>query len=57
MIARVIAGRIAKFYVSDKVKQRVEWINEKERALAKTTINIASRAPYFCSGLPAQHQH
>ena len=51
MIARVIAGRIAKFYVSDKVKQRVEWINEKERALAKTTINIA-RAPYFCSGCP-----
>lgn len=51
MIARVIAGRIAKFYVSDKVKSRVEWINEKERALARTKIDIA-RAPYFCSGCP-----
>ncbi len=51
MIARVIAGRIAKFYVSDKVKQRVEWINEKERTLERTKIDIA-RAPYFCSGCP-----
>ena len=51
MIARVIAGRIAKFYVSDRVKQRVDWINDKERALAKNIITIA-RAPYFCSGCP-----
>ena len=51
MIARVIAGRIAKFYVSDRVKQRVEWINEKERVLAKKVIDIV-RAPYFCSGCP-----
>ncbi len=51
MIARVIADRIAKFYVSDKVKQRVQWINEKEKALSKTHIPIA-RVPYFCSGCP-----
>ncbi|TAG00463.1 MAG: indolepyruvate ferredoxin oxidoreductase family protein [Betaproteobacteria bacterium] len=51
MIARVIAARIAKFYVSDKVKQRVSWINDKETALSKTHIPIA-RAPYFCSGCP-----
>lgn len=51
MIARVIADRIAKFYVSDKVKQRVQWINDKERALSKTHIPI-QRAPYFCSGCP-----
>ncbi|MCX8097872.1 MAG: indolepyruvate ferredoxin oxidoreductase family protein [Casimicrobiaceae bacterium] len=51
MIARVIADRIHRFYVSDKIKQRVEWINNKERELAAHRIPI-QRQPYFCSGCP-----
>jgi indolepyruvate ferredoxin oxidoreductase len=51
MIARVIADRIARFYVSDRVKQRVEWINNKERELQTHRIPI-QRQPYFCSGCP-----
>jgi len=51
MIARVIAERIARFYVSERVKQRVEWINNKERELQAHRIPI-QRQPYFCSGCP-----
>ncbi len=51
MIAKVIAARIAKFYVSDRVKARVALIEAKENALAKPKFEIA-RTPYFCSGCP-----
>ncbi|MFN3629570.1 MAG: indolepyruvate ferredoxin oxidoreductase family protein, partial [Casimicrobiaceae bacterium] len=51
MIARVIADRIHRFYVSERIKQRVEWINNKERELQTHRIPI-QRQPYFCSGCP-----
>ncbi len=55
MIARVIAQRIARLELhpqhAEKIRQRVDFINQKERALAKPKISLA-RVPYFCSGCP-----
>ena len=55
MIARVIAQRIARLDLhpkhAEKIRQRVDFINQKERALARPKISLA-RIPYFCSGCP-----
>ncbi len=55
MIARVIAQRIERLELHprtlDKIRARVEFINQKEAALARPTITLA-RTPYFCSGCP-----
>jgi indolepyruvate ferredoxin oxidoreductase len=55
MIARVIAQRIERLEllprVIEKIRQRVDWINAKEAALARPKISLA-RLPYFCSGCP-----
>ncbi|MFB1037070.1 MAG: indolepyruvate ferredoxin oxidoreductase family protein, partial [Sinobacterium sp.] len=51
MIARVIAARLARYYTSDTINARVEFINSKEQALAKPRI-ISSRDPMYCSGCP-----
>lgn len=50
-IARVIADRIHKFYESPSIKDRLEFLEAKERALElhKTSIQ---RTPSFCSGCP-----
>src|SRR5438045_2132799 len=53
MIARVIAQRIRRLNLHsrtmEKIRSRVEFINQKEAALAKTRIAL-TRLPYFCSG-------
>jgi indolepyruvate ferredoxin oxidoreductase len=51
MIAKVIAARIAKFYVSDRIKARLAVIEAKETSLAAPKIDL-QRTPYFCSGCP-----
>jgi indolepyruvate ferredoxin oxidoreductase len=57
MIARVIAKRIERLGLHpndadrERIAKRVEFINQKEAALAKPRIGIA-RTPYFCSGCP-----
>jgi indolepyruvate ferredoxin oxidoreductase len=51
MIARVIAGRIGKFYTSKIVEARLKFIQDKEAALARPRAMVA-RIPYFCSGCP-----
>ncbi|HEX4927510.1 MAG TPA: indolepyruvate ferredoxin oxidoreductase family protein, partial [Burkholderiales bacterium] len=55
MIARVIAQRIQRLELHprhvEKIRQRVDFINQKEHALAKPRISLA-RMPYFCSGCP-----
>jgi indolepyruvate ferredoxin oxidoreductase len=55
MIARVIAQRIERLDLHprtmEKLRARVDWINQKEAALARTKIAIA-RTPWFCSGCP-----
>src|SRR5947208_410149 len=55
MIARVIAQRIERLDLHprtiEKIRRRVEFINQKEVALAKARIEL-TRLPYFCSGCP-----
>jgi indolepyruvate ferredoxin oxidoreductase len=51
MIARVIAGRIAKFYTSPVIDARLKFLEAKEAALARPRAKVA-RIPYFCSGCP-----
>jgi indolepyruvate ferredoxin oxidoreductase len=55
MIARVIAQRIERLELHprtmERIRQRVEFINQKEKALARPRIALA-RQPYFCSGCP-----
>ena len=51
MIARVIAGRIGKFYTCKFVEARLKFIQDKEAALAQPREKVA-RIPYFCSGCP-----
>jgi indolepyruvate ferredoxin oxidoreductase len=51
MIARVIAARIARFFDSDAIHQRLEFLEAKEAALASQRER-AERKPWFCSGCP-----
>ena len=55
MIARVIAQRIERLDLHprtmERLRNRVEFINAKEAALAKPKISLV-RVPYFCSGCP-----
>lgn len=51
MIARVIASRIARFYTSEVINERLRFFEEKENALKKPR-DIILRQPYFCSGCP-----
>ena len=50
-IARVIASRIGRFYTSLKVRERLDWLDAKERQLAAIPQGF-SRIPYFCAGCP-----
>ncbi|GAB2499418.1 indolepyruvate ferredoxin oxidoreductase family protein [Arenimonas alkanexedens] len=50
-IARVIAGRVQRFFRSGQMDSRLEWISAKERELAAPRANFP-RVPHFCSGCP-----
>ena len=50
-IARAIADRIGRFYTSERVRERLEVLEAKERALEKMRTDI-QRLPYYCSGCP-----
>ncbi len=50
-IARVIAQRIGKFYTSQRIQERLAFLEGKERALAGEAAKVV-RSPYFCSGCP-----
>ena len=51
MIARAIASRIAPFFNSDKINQRLNFLTEKEAELAQPRA-LLERTPHFCSGCP-----
>ncbi len=51
MVALAIAGRIKRFFRSETMDQRIRWIEEKERSLARPADGI-ERVPHFCSGCP-----
>ena len=50
-IARVIARRIGRFFTSERIIERLAFLETKEAALADRTAPI-ERLPYFCSGCP-----
>jgi indolepyruvate ferredoxin oxidoreductase len=51
IVARVLAGRIARFYTSSTIERRVALLQEKERALTQPSHELA-RIPFYCSGCP-----
>jgi len=51
MIARAIASRIEKFYTSDIIRDRLDFLTAKEAALAGKVYSI-ERTPTFCPGCP-----
>jgi len=50
-IARVIARRIARFHTSERIDQRLAFLEAKERSQAQIHPPIR-RIAYFCSGCP-----
>ncbi len=50
-IARVIAGRIARFHQSDLIKARLTFLEAKE-AVLKKAVSTPPRPAYYCSGCP-----
>lgn len=51
MIARAIAARMAPFYTSDQVSQRLDFLTQKEAELTQPR-QLVERTPHFCSGCP-----
>ncbi len=51
MIARVIASRISRFFDSESIHERLEFLEAKETALALQR-DRAERKPWYCSGCP-----
>ncbi|HEY5931124.1 MAG TPA: indolepyruvate ferredoxin oxidoreductase family protein, partial [Burkholderiales bacterium] len=50
-IARVIAGRIARFHQSDQIKARLTFLEAKE-AVLKKAVDTPPRPAWYCSGCP-----
>ena len=50
-IARVIAARIARFHTSERIAQRLGFLDAKEAVLNRA-VNTPVRPPYYCSGCP-----
>ncbi len=50
-IARVIAERIRRFYISDAIAMRLALIEQQDRQAAATRPALV-RTPFFCSGCP-----
>ncbi len=50
-ISRAIGERVLKFHDDESIRSRLEFLDRKEKALAKKPVNF-DRTPYFCSGCP-----
>lgn len=50
-VARVIAARIEKFHGSDIIRERLAFLDDKDKELKDFKAPM-SRVPYFCSGCP-----
>jgi len=50
-VARAIASRIGRFYTSDTMEERLEFLKAKERRLSQPRETI-ERVPHYCSGCP-----
>jgi len=50
-VARVIAGRIARFHTSDRIKARLAFLEAKDAVLTRA-VNTPPRPAFYCSGCP-----
>ncbi|MBI3516197.1 MAG: indolepyruvate ferredoxin oxidoreductase family protein [Proteobacteria bacterium] len=50
-IARVIAARIGRFFVSERIRDRLAFLEAKERQLTRLKPAV-QRVPTYCSGCP-----
>ena len=50
-IARALAPRIARFHDSQRIRERLAFLDEKEKALTSEPPPL-TRLPYYCSGCP-----
>src|SRR4051812_13912373 len=50
-VARVIARRIARFHTSERIQERLDFLDAKEKALAVPGTGMV-RVPHYCSGCP-----
>ncbi|SDF97823.1 indolepyruvate ferredoxin oxidoreductase [Limimonas halophila] len=50
-IARALAPRIERFYDSPRIRERLAFLDEKEKALTSEPSPL-TRLPYYCSGCP-----
>ncbi|MBZ0132854.1 MAG: indolepyruvate ferredoxin oxidoreductase family protein [Rhodocyclaceae bacterium] len=51
LVARAIAARIGRFHTSEKIRERMAFLEAKEKAMAKPRLALL-RTPYFCPGCP-----
>ncbi|WP_165855614.1 indolepyruvate ferredoxin oxidoreductase family protein [Marinobacter sp. JSM 1782161] len=51
MVARAIATRLKDRYCNDTLRQRLDFLTEKENSLAQPPERL-ERTPHFCSGCP-----
>jgi indolepyruvate ferredoxin oxidoreductase len=51
VIARAIAARIARFYTSNRIAERLAVLDATDRALARPRFPL-QRTPWFCPGCP-----
>ncbi|MDP6352181.1 MAG: indolepyruvate ferredoxin oxidoreductase family protein, partial [Alphaproteobacteria bacterium] len=51
-IGRALAGRIAHFHTSDRIKSRLAFLDAKAGRAAQRNEMQVARIPYFCSGCP-----
>ncbi|MEH6466026.1 MAG: indolepyruvate ferredoxin oxidoreductase family protein [Porticoccus sp.] len=51
LIARVIASRIGKFFISEPIEKRLAFLESKEQSLANK-MPLIERNPWYCSGCP-----
>ncbi len=51
VVAKAVASRILKFFDSPSIRERVAFLEAKEKALAAKKTELV-RIPYFCSGCP-----
>src|SRR5262249_6463069 len=50
-VGRVVAHRVARFADGPWLKERLDWIDSKERLKTRESSELV-RTPYFCSGCP-----
>jgi indolepyruvate ferredoxin oxidoreductase len=51
IVARAIAARLDRFHTSARIRERLAFLEERERALMKPRLT-PMRMPYFCPGCP-----